>query len=91
MIQIREMTMQDKPRLRKLYLDSRRKTFYWDDPELMHMEDFDRDTEDECVFVAESNQAVFGFISLYVPDSFIHCLFIDDRFKGQGIGHLLLN
>lgn len=90
MIQIREMTTQDKPRLRQLYLESRRETFYWDDPELMHIEDFDRDTEDELIFVAESQQKIIGFISLYVPDNFIHCLFVDSSFKGQGAGHLLL-
>ena len=90
MIQIREMTTQDKPRLRELYLTSRRTTFYWDDPEIMHIEDFDRDTEGECVFVAESQQSIVGFISLYVPESFIHCLFVDERFTGCGIGHLLL-
>ena len=90
MIQIREMTTQDKPSLRQLYLESRRETFYWDDPELMHIEDFDRDTEDEFIFVAESQQTIIGFISLYVPDNFIHCLFVDSSFKGQGAGHLLL-
>lgn len=90
MIQIREMTTQDKPSLRQLYLESRRETFYWDDPELMHIEDFDRDTEDELIFVAESQQTIIGFISLYVPDNFIHCLFVDSSFKGQGAGHLLL-
>lgn len=90
MIKIREMTTQDKPRLRQLYLESRRETFYWDDPELMHIEDFDRDTEDELIFVAESQQTIIGFISLYVPDNFIHCLFVDSSFKGQGAGHLLL-
>ena len=90
MIQIREMTTQDKPRLRQLYLESRLETFYWDDPELMHIEDFDRDTEDEFIFVAESQQKIIGFISLYVPDNFIHCLFVDSGFKGQGAGHLLL-
>lgn len=90
MIHIREMKETDRPALRRLYLDSRRSTFYWDDPELMHIEDFDRDTEDERVFVAENNQEVIGFISLYTPDDFIHCLFIDDHFKGQSAGHLLL-
>ncbi|MDU5333996.1 GNAT family N-acetyltransferase [Enterococcus sp.] len=90
MIQIREMILDDKPQLRHLYLESRRTTFYWADPELMHLEDFDRDTAEELVFVAESQQKLIGFISLYVPDNFIHCLFVDRNFKGQGTGHLLL-
>lgn len=90
LIQIREMTPLDKPRLRQLYLESRRSTFYWDDPELMHLEDFDRDTVDERVFIAETQQTIVGFISLYVPDNFIHCLFVDGSFKGQRIGHQLL-
>ena len=84
------MRTQDKPNLRQLYLKSRRTTFYWDDPELMHLEDFDRDTEEEMVFVAESQEQLIGFISLYVPDDFIHCLFVESDFKGQGAGHLLL-
>ncbi|MGM0168584.1 hypothetical protein IGI39_004339 [Enterococcus sp. AZ135] len=90
MIQIREMILQDKPRLQQLYLESRRATFYWDDPELMHIEDFDHDTEDERIFVAEAQQTIIGFISLYVPDNFIHCLFVDDDYKGNGAGHRLL-
>lgn len=90
MLEIREITQQDKSRLRQLYLESRRTTFYWDDPELMHLEDFDRDTEAELVFVAELQQTIIGFISLYLPDNFIHCLFVDSRYKGQGAGHQLL-
>lgn len=90
MLRIRQMHPQDKPKLRQLYLVSRRTTFYWDDPELMHFEDFDRDTEAEAVFVAESQEQLIGFISLYVPDNFIHCLFVESHFKGQGAGHLLL-
>lgn len=90
MIKIREITHQDKLRLRQLYLESRRTTFYWDDPELMHLEDFDRDTEAELVFVAELQQTIIGFISLYLPNNFIHCLFVDSNYKGQGVGHQLL-
>ncbi|MBO0454205.1 GNAT family N-acetyltransferase [Candidatus Enterococcus murrayae] len=90
MIQIREMTPQDKPRLRKLYLESRQKTFYWSDPKQMHLTDFDRDTKDESIFVAEADKTILGFISFYLPDNFIHCLFVDTYFKGQGTGHQLL-
>lgn len=90
MIHIREMKETDKSSLRQLYLDSRRVAFYWSDPESMHLTDFDHDTKEEHVFIAALDQRIIGFISLYPPDNFIHCLFIDPRFKGQGTGHLLL-
>lgn len=89
-MQIREMIPQDRKSLRKLYLASRRRTFYWDDPLLMHEEDFDRDTQDEQIFVAIEQQQIVGFISIYLPENFIHCLFIHHEFQGLGIGHLLM-
>ncbi len=89
-MQIREMIPQDRKRLRELYLESRRQTFYWNDPLLMHEEDFDRDTQDEQIFVAIEQQQIVGFISIYLPEDFIHCLFIQHEFQGLGIGHLLM-
>lgn len=89
-MQIREMLPQDRKSLRTLYLESRRQTFYWSDPLLMHEEDFDRDTQDEQVFVATEQQQIVGFISIYLPENFIHCLFIHHDYQHQGIGHLLM-
>ncbi|MFD1901541.1 GNAT family N-acetyltransferase [Enterococcus termitis] len=90
MIVVREMTKQDVPKLRKIYLETRIKTFEWIDPKNFELADFDKDTEEEIILVAESNGSPVGFISLYAPDSFIHCLFVDWAWKGTGVGHLLL-
>ncbi|MHC5228088.1 N-acetyltransferase family protein [Enterococcus sp. LJL99] len=90
MLVIREMMEEDRIALRELYYNSRKSTFDWQDPTTFKVEDFDRDTEDELILVAEEEGIICGFISLYLPDNFIHCLFIDADFKRRGIGQKLL-
>ncbi|MGX7257334.1 acetyltransferase, GNAT family [Enterococcus hermanniensis] len=76
--------------LRKLYLVSRRRAFYWQDPAEFKLADFDNDTLGEKVLVAVEEDKIIGFISIYLEDSFIHCLFVDPNKVGLGIGTLLL-
>jgi GNAT superfamily N-acetyltransferase len=46
---------------------------------------------DEAVFVGELNGQVKGFIALYLPDKFIHHLYIHPDAQGSGIGRALLD
>lgn len=80
----------DYPQLREIYLASRRQSFHWVKAEDMDLHDFDQDTQDEQIFIAEENSKILGFISLYVPDRFIHLLFVHPEAAGQGAGDLLL-
>ncbi|SFX21585.1 Ribosomal protein S18 acetylase RimI [Thermoactinomyces sp. DSM 45891] len=89
-MKIREANKDDFPELRHLYLESRCKSFYWADVEQMTLEDFDQHTLEEHIIVAEENQSILGFASLYLPDNFIHNLFVHPEFSGKGVGTKLL-
>ncbi|TCZ68608.1 N-acetyltransferase, partial [Paenibacillus albiflavus] len=87
---IREAHEGDYPELRKLYLKSRHNTFVWDNIIEMTLEDFDKHTEDEFIIVAEEAGILMGFTSLYLPDNFIHNLFVHPDCSGKGVGSRLL-
>ncbi|NEU54957.1 GNAT family N-acetyltransferase [Bacillus altitudinis] len=87
---IREASIEDYPQLRQIYLESRRQSFHWLNTEEIKLQDFDQDTQEEQIFLAEENNKILGLISLYVPDRFIHHLFVHPEAAGQGAGDLLL-
>ncbi|MGE1211176.1 N-acetyltransferase family protein [Bacillus pumilus] len=87
---IREASIEDYPQLRQIYLASRRQSFHWLNTEEINLQDFDQDTLEEQIFLAEDNNKILGFISLYVPDRFIHLLFVHPKAAGRGAGDLLL-
>ena len=76
--------------MRQIYLDSRRESFHWANTDKMTLDDFDRDTLEEQILLAEENGNILGFASLYVPNRFIHNLFVHPGAAGKGIGDLLL-
>ncbi|MCR8642027.1 GNAT family N-acetyltransferase [Paenibacillus sp. N1-5-1-14] len=88
---IREANELDYPELRKIYLESRRKSFHWANVNEMTFEDFDRDTIEEYIILVEDNSHILGFASLYLPDNFIHNLFVHPDFNGKGVGTQLVN
>lgn len=89
-MKIDKMTEDQRDELRQLYFVSRKNTFFWEDESKFNFEDFDQDTVDELILVATNKKKVIGFISLYVEDNFIHCLFVSTEAKGQGVGTLLM-
>jgi|SRR3569833_624531 len=90
MFVIREFAEADRPALRNIYLDSRKHTFHWLNTALFELTDFDRDTEREKIFVAEDERLIKGFTSLWLPDNFIHHLYVHPQFLNKGIGKMLL-
>lgn len=56
----------------------------------MTLNDFDRDTIEEYILLAEENSQILGFASLYLPDCFIHNLFVHPDFNGKGVGTQLV-
>jgi len=89
-INIRAANEQDYPALRAIFLESRRQSFHWANREEMALADFDKQTVDEYIIVAEENNELIGFASLYLPENFIHHLFVHPDFFDRGAGgHLL--
>ncbi|WP_130609065.1 GNAT family N-acetyltransferase [Cohnella abietis] len=76
--------------LRHIYLESRRKSFHWANKEEMALEDFDKHTVDEHILLAEEDSRILGFASVYLPEDFIHHLFVHPDFAGKGVGGQLL-
>ncbi|KAA8787718.1 GNAT family N-acetyltransferase [Paenibacillus amylolyticus] len=87
---IREAITSDYAQLRQIYLHSRQESFHWANADEMTLEDFDRDTSEEEILVAESGDQILGFASLYVPDRFVHNLFVHPQAAGKGVGKQLL-
>jgi ribosomal protein S18 acetylase RimI-like enzyme len=77
--------------LRKLYLHSRRDSFIWLQTDSFQLEDFDRDSQGERIWLVEVLGSVAGFISIWEPDNFIHHLYVSSEYQNQGVGSMLLN
>jgi GNAT superfamily N-acetyltransferase len=90
MISVRAMDEGDLDVGRKIFLNARRAAFHWLDGSPFALEDFDRQTVDEQVWVAEVLPGVVGFVAIYLPDNYVHHLFVEPGHRGKGIGTKLL-
>ena len=89
-MQIRPYREADRPFLRPLYLAARKAAFTWRDTEGYRLEDFDRSTLGEDIWVAEDQGKLLGFVSIYRQDNFIHNLYVDPHLPPRGVGTALL-
>jgi GNAT superfamily N-acetyltransferase len=80
----------DLKALRNLYLRVRRSNFLWLKDAALNSRSFDKDTAGEHILVAKIEDEVVGFVSGWLPDNFIHHLFIENSYQNKGIGRLLL-
>lgn len=55
-----------------------------------NLSEFEKLTKKEAVFVAEVEQQIVGFVSVWEADAFIHHLYISPRFQRKGFGRALL-
>jgi GNAT superfamily N-acetyltransferase len=90
-IQTRLFTEKDRGTLREIYFESRKNAFNWLDDSLFNLNDFDRDTDGECIWVVTVENHPVGFISVWEPENFIHNLFVHPSSTGRGIGSALLD
>jgi GNAT superfamily N-acetyltransferase len=90
-IRIRPFEEGDRPALQQLYLQVRQQTFTWLDATTFSLQDFDEETAGETVLVALAGEVVVGFIAVWLPDHFIHHLYITKAFQQKGIGARLLS
>lgn len=95
-ISIRFASPADGPRCAEIFLHGRRIACPWQPEDRFRLDDYDDCVDGEEVLVAEvdggsgGDVRVVGFISVDVPERFIHNLFIDPAWHGQGIGSALL-
>ncbi|MEQ8427624.1 MAG: GNAT family N-acetyltransferase [Gammaproteobacteria bacterium] len=85
------MRQEDLPVLQSIYLQTRAEKFHWISRSDLDIDDFERDTEGEKIWVAELNGQLVGFISAWEPGNFIHHLFVLPKFSGKKIGSALLS
>ncbi|GAA3605731.1 MAG: GNAT family N-acetyltransferase [Gibbsiella quercinecans] len=90
-MQIRKYQEADRPFLRTLYLAARKAAYHWRDTRGYQLEDFDRATLGEDIWVAEQQGKLLGFVSIHRADNFIHNLFVDPHLPPQGVGSALLH
>jgi GNAT superfamily N-acetyltransferase len=89
-MEIREIQKDDYTSLRTLFLKERQNTFSWLDPSIFHLEDFDKAIHGEYVLVAILDESIVGFISIWMPNNFIHHLYLDQKHQDKGLGTQLL-
>lgn len=89
-IKISEAQSKDYELLREIFVTARQNTFFWLDPSVFLLEDFDKQTQGELILVAFVEDVPTGFISIWKPTNFIHHLYIDQKYQNKGIGTLLL-
>jgi GNAT superfamily N-acetyltransferase len=80
----------DYDALRNLFLKERQSTFSWLDTSNYQLKDFDKEIHGEEVLVARIDNIVIGFISIWMPNNFIHHLYVDEKYHDKGIGTQLL-
>lgn len=90
MTNIREAKNEDIDELEIIFQITRQKTFKLTPSENFNIGDYKKSTEGEEVWVLEENGNIAGFISLWLPDNFIHNLFVHPDFQGRCIGQQLL-
>ncbi|MFH7005000.1 GNAT family N-acetyltransferase [Flavobacterium bizetiae] len=88
---IREIKNTDFDVLRKLFLKERQDTFFWLDPTEFKLDDFEKHIKGELVLVAIDQEIPVGFISIWMPNNFIHHFYVDQKYQSKGVGTLLLN
>jgi len=65
-------------------------TFTWRPKNWFKAADFLRFAKEEIVFVAEANGRILGLLSLFGPESFVHCLYVEAEAQGLGVGSALI-
>ncbi len=90
-ILVLEATQSNYEELREIFFTVRKNTFHWIKPETLKLSDFDESTKDELILIALIENEIVGFISIWVPEKFIHNLFVLEGFQGRGVGTALVN
>jgi GNAT superfamily N-acetyltransferase len=73
-----------------LYVRSGTAAFTWRPDGHFRAEDFRRFAEEEEVWLALLGEAPVGLLSIFRPENFIHCLYVDPDAQRLGVGRALV-
>ena len=90
MLIIRDYEDGDRLPLSILYQSIRRQEFSWVKKGEATLDEFARDTKGEAILVADDDGYPAGFLSIWTPSKFIHCLYVDRDCRRRGIGSALI-
>jgi GNAT superfamily N-acetyltransferase len=98
---LRAYDARDRDACAHIFVAAQRMAFPWEPPGTVVEADFDRSIQGEELWVAEiarpapkSGQTrwqVAGLVSVFIPNRFVHSLFVDPAFHGLGLGSALLD
>jgi GNAT superfamily N-acetyltransferase len=74
----------------EIYLTAAPIAFPWLPSDAIRREQFEAAVQEE-VWVAETGGTIAGFVSIYLPERFIHSLYVHPARHRQGIGQALLD
>ncbi|QEX22377.1 acetyltransferase [Hypericibacter adhaerens] len=88
----------DRDACARIFVAAQRVAFPWEPADAVRLSDFDRAIEGERLWVAElpapasslTPWAIAGFVAVFMPDRFVHSLFVEPVFHGRGVGSALL-
>jgi GNAT superfamily N-acetyltransferase len=91
----------DRDDCARIFVAAQRFAFPWEPPGTVVEADFDRSIRGEELWLAEvapqaprsgrASWQVAGLVSVFMPDRFVHSLFVDPAFHGRGLGSALLD
>jgi len=90
MVVVEEAKKVNLPLLRTIFLKERQRTFTEQNTSEFKLEDFDKQTQGEYILSALIDDIPVGFISIWMPNNFIHHLYVDNAYQGKNIGTQLL-
>jgi GNAT superfamily N-acetyltransferase len=87
---VRLAVLADHDQCAEIFLAVRRKAFDWVEPERFALSDYEKSTVDEEIWAATRDGRLEGFVTMFLPDNFLHHLFVHPRAQRRGIGTELL-
>jgi GNAT superfamily N-acetyltransferase len=89
-LSLREFRPADRPRCREILVAAQPFAHPRQSALDIGLGDFDASTREEEIWVADQDGEIRGWSSLYRPGRFLHHLYVDLAWRGQGIGRALL-
>jgi GNAT superfamily N-acetyltransferase len=90
-VKVRPFTSEDELACIRIMNDAMGQGFYWTKVKSLDAQSFRATTSGEALIVAELARQIVGFASIYIPDNFLHHLYVDPAVQRRGVGAALLS